>query len=70
MFEKVTQINEQKYNISFHRFLNQNKGIIYIQQFEFSNEFKENLLEANLEIQEAKVATFIKPRYGEPQLFS
>ena len=30
MFEKVTQINEQKCNTSYHRFLNQSKGIIYI----------------------------------------
>ena len=60
MFGKVTQIYEQKCKISFHGFLNQSKGIIYIQKSEFSDELKKNLLEAYPEIQEAEVATFIK----------
>ena len=37
IFEKVTQTNEQKCNVSFHIFLNQSQGIVYIQQFEFSD---------------------------------
>ena len=61
MFEKLTQINQQKCKISFHRFLNQSKRIIYIQQFQFSDQIKENLFEAYSEIQEAEVGTLIKP---------
>ena len=53
MFEKVTQINKQICNIRIHRFLNQSKGNIYIQQFEFAVELIENLLEAYRQIQES-----------------
>jgi len=62
-YKQITFIEENKCAITFHRFRNQSKGIIYIEQFEFSNGLKKNLIEEYLEIQDAEVATFIKPRY-------
>ena len=46
VFEEITEIEEQSCKITLHKFHNESKGLIYIRQFDFRDEFKESLIEA------------------------
>ena len=63
VFEEITEIEEQSCKITLHKFHNESKGLIYIQQFDYTDEFKESPKKPYPFIKEAEVASFIKPRY-------
>ena len=66
VIEEMTEIEEQSHNSTLHKFHNESKGLINIQELDFTDEFKESLKEAYAFIKEAEVASFIKPRYVGP----
>jgi len=62
-FKRISAIEEQSCKVTYHKFLNQSKGIMYIRHFDFTEEFKESLKEEYPFIIEAEAATFIRTRY-------
>ena len=61
LFE-IDQFNDITCKISLHNYLNECKGLMYIQNFEFNDDFKEALKKEYPYIKDANAADFIKTK--------
>ena len=62
LLSDIKKFEDFSCEITFHKFLNQTKGIIYLQNCEFNEEFKRTLKEAYPFIENAFEASFIKSK--------
>ena len=60
LWSDITKFEDFSCEITFHNFLNQTKGIVYLRNCEFNEEFKRTLKEAYQFIENAFEASFIK----------
>jgi len=58
----VTKCGEINCRLSPHKYLNQIKGILYIYEYEFNEQFKKDLMEEYSFIDDVTDAPFMKPR--------
>ena len=59
----LKSIDNLRCKVEYHKYMNQSKGLIYIQAFDFTKEFVNDLKSEYPEIEEAIEAKFIRSRY-------